>query len=113
MKIFKGSGMMQSGADGAMPLLTACFGADVASGDMYCPSKQVFRRPQRSPLPLLPPLQTVTTTVTTASDRRYPNCYSKQLPPSYPCRPYLPPLPMPVLLYMLLLSGTLGAGGRS
>jgi len=34
--------LVQSGPDGAMPLMQACFGADVASGDMYCPSKSTL-----------------------------------------------------------------------
>lgn len=44
MSMFKCSGMMQSGADGAMPLMAACFSSEANSGDMYCPK-------QMAPLP--------------------------------------------------------------
>ena len=40
LKAFSCFRLMQSGPDGAMPLMQACFGADVASGDMYCPKHQ-------------------------------------------------------------------------
>ena len=41
MMMFSCMRFMQSGPDGAMPLMLAAFGADVTSGDMYCPSKTV------------------------------------------------------------------------
>uniref|UniRef100_A0A7S4MVT8 Protochlorophyllide reductase n=1 Tax=Prymnesium polylepis TaxID=72548 RepID=A0A7S4MVT8_9EUKA len=40
LKMFSCISVMQSAADGALPLMAACFASDAASGDMYCPSKK-------------------------------------------------------------------------
>jgi len=49
MKAFACIQYMQSAPDGAMPFMKACFAADAASGDMYCPSKKAVLPTAKGP----------------------------------------------------------------
>lgn len=56
-KMFKP--MVQSGADGACPLIAACFGADATSGDFYVPEYQALNVFGLGPYLKGPPIKTI------------------------------------------------------